>query len=132
MGGDFFGSEPRLGFSDWIGRPDKLSSTSTTQRIRSSLSDNAVSAIREDGSGGLWIGTHGGGLNRFDRSFGTLLRVSAQSEGPSKPEQRPYNHALQWSPKACCGVGTEGGGLNRFDTVTGHFKIYHNDPRNPA
>ncbi|MBT8385967.1 MAG: response regulator, partial [Ignavibacteria bacterium] len=32
-----------------------------------SLSDNGVPSIYEDNSGNLWIGTYGGGLNKFDR-----------------------------------------------------------------
>ena len=38
-----------------------------------SLSHNTVTAIKEDGTGKLWIGTQGGGLNRFDPASGRFV-----------------------------------------------------------
>jgi len=32
------------------------------------LSDNIVYCLNEDNSGALWVGTQGGGLNKFDKT----------------------------------------------------------------
>lgn len=53
----------------WIGTDDGLFSFSrgpfTSYGVRDGLSSDKVYAVLEDRSGALWIGTGGGGLNRF-------------------------------------------------------------------
>ena len=55
-------------------------------RQPNSLSNNDVTAIKEDSSGTLWIGTGGGGLNRVRPRYRAVHRVPSQPEGPSEPE----------------------------------------------
>ena len=48
----------------------------------SSISHNSVRAFVEDQSGNLWIGTLGGGLNRFDRETATFTHYRHNSADP--------------------------------------------------
>ncbi len=48
-----------------------------------SLSNNAVTAILEDSSGIIWIGTYGGGLNRWDRKTNQFTHFR---HNPSNPK----------------------------------------------
>jgi ligand-binding sensor domain-containing protein/two-component sensor histidine kinase len=47
-----------------------------------SISDNTVMAIEQDNDGYLWIGTFGGGLERFDIDTGTFINFSKLSVQP--------------------------------------------------
>ncbi|MCG3119414.1 MAG: hypothetical protein ALAOOOJD_01806 [bacterium] len=47
------------------------------------LSDDRVMSICEDRDGVLWIGTFGGGLNRFDRASGKFTRLRKRAGPPS-------------------------------------------------
>ncbi len=44
-----------------------------------SISDNRVMTIFEDSNGALWIGTYGGGLNKFDRKSEKFVRFSEKN-----------------------------------------------------
>ena len=48
----------------------------------SSLSANIILAIHEDHTGSLWIGTSGGGLNRFDTQTEKFTRYSHDPDNP--------------------------------------------------
>ena len=88
-----------------------------------SLSHDSISAIYEDHLGTFWIGTQGGGLNRFDRTaqqFFSYTRDSAQPQSLSHNKVR----AVYEDRSGELWIGTEGGGLNRFDRETGQFSHY--------
>ena len=48
----------------------------------SSLSHNAVRAMILDRSGDLWLGTYGGGLNRYDREKDAFIRYQNDPDDP--------------------------------------------------
>lgn len=101
-----------------------------------SLSHNWVTAIHESRQalpsgqdGGLWIGTWGGGLNRFDYATGTFKRyqhhaLNAQSLSTNGVwlihEAAADSGRFLW-------IGTEAG-LDRFDRATETFKHFQHDP----
>ncbi len=95
-----------------------------------SLGADNVHFIYEDRAGTLWIGTGGGGLNRFNRERGNFKRYSGKDNVPNNLNDLwAYNMledhlGLFW-------VGTAAGGLNLFDRETGMFKHFMNDPGNP-
>ena len=90
-----------------------------------SLSNNYVTSLLEDGSGALWIGTWGGGLNRFDPATGVFSHFKhdqARPETINENEVRvlyqdPESPHLVW-------VGTEGGGLNLLHVERGQFQPF--------
>ena len=49
----------------------------------SSLSDDRITSIFEDRQGTLWIGTFGGGLNRFNKGAGTFTRFTTHDGLPN-------------------------------------------------
>ena len=93
----------------------------------SSISNNYIRTVYEDRAGNLWVGTYGGGLNRFDSRSGTFTRFEhSQTDLTSLSDNRVWaifedHHGALW-------VGTSGG-LNRLDRSTGQFSLYQHDPQ---
>lgn len=94
-----------------------------------SLGADNVHYIYKDHAGTLWIGTGGGGLNRFNRENENFTRYSGIDNDPnSLNDQWAYNMledhlGMFW-------VGTAAGGLNLFDREAGTFAHFVNDPAN--
>ncbi|MCK4765012.1 MAG: PAS domain S-box protein [Candidatus Aminicenantes bacterium] len=86
-----------------------------------SISDNKIFSILKDKSGVFWIGTGGGGINKFDgkNTFKHYL-PSADTES--------INHnfvmAIYEAKKSKLWIGTNGGGLNKFDKEKETFEAY--------
>jgi ligand-binding sensor domain-containing protein len=97
------------------------------------ISDNRVRLIYEDPKDNgniLWIGTHEGGLNKFD------LRTESFTSFQFDPydENSIGNNSIlsiYRDKKNNLWIGTWGGGLNKFDEKNKTFKKYKNDPDNP-
>jgi PAS domain S-box-containing protein len=93
----------------------------------SSLSHDAVSAIYEDLSGALWIGTLGGGLNKFDRETEQFTHYEPDpADLYSLSEYAVLS--LYEDRSGTLWIGTFGGGLNKFDRKTEQFTHYRNEP----
>ncbi len=93
-----------------------------------SISDNRVYCIYEDREGTLWIGTFGGGLDKFDRNSGKFISyrnipddVTSLSDNRVMSVYEDENGFL-W-------VGTFGGGLHKFDKKTERFIRYNQKNR---
>jgi two-component system, sensor histidine kinase ChiS len=101
-----------------------------------SISANSTGPIIEDSAGNLWIGTWGGGLNRYDRKTATF---KAFRNDPDNPESISDNriHALYLHSDGTLWIGTFAGGVNVLDlkhfTETGiaKFKSYQYNSSNP-
>ncbi len=92
---------------------------------RNSLSNNNLWSLLADRSGVLWVGTTGGGLDRFDpRSE----RFTHHRHDASDPQSLSHNTvwAIHEDRSGAIWVGT-GGGLNRLDPQTGKFTRYPHD-----
>ncbi|MCJ8271076.1 MAG: hypothetical protein MJK04_16950, partial [Psychrosphaera sp.] len=87
-----------------------------------SLSHNTVLSIFEDSTGIIWIGTWGGGLNRFDAQAEHFEHFIHQ---PSDPQSLSDDTVLTIyeDTKGSLWIGTTGG-LNKFDTKTKKFSHY--------
>jgi signal transduction histidine kinase/ligand-binding sensor domain-containing protein len=95
-----------------------------------SLAADFVYSICEDRSGVLWIGTYGGGLDRFDRETGTFFHYQHDPQDPhSLSDDRVP--AIYEDQGGVLWVGTYGDGLNRFDRETETFVRYQLDPDDP-
>ncbi len=84
-------------------------------------------AIYEDRQGVLWIGSDGGGLDRFDRATG---RFAHYRHDPNNPDSLGHDAvwAIHEDRQGMLWVGTNGGGLDQFDRATGRFTHYRHDP----
>ena len=101
-----------------------------------SLSSNVILAICEDQAvpqGGIWIGTLGRGLNRFDREKENFARYE---HDPANPNSLSDNTVVVICESRSGGsngalwVGTASG-LNRLDRNTGIFTRYKHESDNP-
>jgi len=96
--------------------------------LNDGLANASVSAMVQDASGFIWIGTQGG-LHRWDgRSF-TLYENE-----PFDPESLPHNliqTMFMDDDGLTLWIGTYGG-LARFDTRTGAFSSWVHDPADPG
>lgn len=87
-----------------------------------SLSDNRVYSIYEDSEGIMWIGTFGGGLNKFDRKTGKFFAYKTNEDPSSLSDNKVC--AVYEDKYGNFWIGTFGGGLNKFNKGTGKFKRY--------
>lgn len=88
-----------------------------------SLSDSYAWPICEDHTGTLWVGTWGGGLNRFDRTTGTFDRFLSDRDEPSTISGNRVI-SIGEDRSGTLWVGTADQGLNAFDRATGRFTRY--------
>lgn len=88
-----------------------------------SLSNDFVRVMLEDRSGNFWIGTQGGGLNRFDRENNTFKQYRAKRDD-KKSINNDYIFAIFEDSKGRLWLGTWGGGLIEFDVKNETFKSY--------
>jgi signal transduction histidine kinase/ligand-binding sensor domain-containing protein len=96
-----------------------------------SLGADAVQSLLEDRSGGVWVGTYGGGLGRYDRrgqQF-TYYRLDPNDENSLSAAAI---WAIQEDRSGMLWIGTHGGGLDRYDRRTGEWRHYRNDPDDPG
>ncbi len=99
-----------------------------------SLSHNLVSSLFEDSTGMLWVGTYGGGLNRFDRDTGQFTRYDTDDFQNITDEPEEYRNAvsaIDEYPTGVLWIATHGGGLVKFDLETETFTSYAPDPADP-
>jgi two-component sensor histidine kinase/ligand-binding sensor domain-containing protein len=95
-------------------------------RNPNSLGNNFIRTIYEDPDEAgkiLWIGTEGGGLNRFDREKGTFRRYIFDPDHPQGLDSN-YIFSIHKDKKGVLWLGTFGGGLCRFERKTGTFRSY--------
>ncbi len=88
-----------------------------------SISEDRVYTILRDSKKNLWIGTYGGGLNRFDEISETFEVFSNQSDNP-KINVIDKILSTYESSKGILWIGTFGSGLVRYDPSTKSFKVY--------
>lgn len=96
-----------------------------------SLGGNAIEVLYEDAAGMLWIGTDGGGLNRFDPA---TERFTRYRNDPDDPHSLGSDSVFEiYEDRAgTLWVGTFwGGGLHKFDRATEQFTRYEFNPDDP-
>jgi ligand-binding sensor domain-containing protein/two-component sensor histidine kinase len=90
----------------------------------SSLSDNRVYTVFQDKEGNLWVGTFGGGLNKFDRKKENFIRFR---HDPNNSNSISSNNILSifQDSEGVLWIGTNGGGLNIFDNELNRFTRFN-------
>jgi signal transduction histidine kinase/ligand-binding sensor domain-containing protein len=94
-----------------------------------SLSDDQVWAVCEDRGGTLWIGTFGGGLDRFDREMERFIHYRNDPDDPQSLSNDQI-WSLYGDQVGALWIGTFGGGVNRLDPQI-KFDHYQSDPNDP-
>jgi len=95
-----------------------------------SISFDDIISLHEDKNGNIWIGTWGGGLNKYDPFRGEFTRFMYQEDNPDG-----INDNIIWAicedKNGNIWLGTESGGLNVYNPQTGKFTHYKSDESNP-
>ncbi|HTE30029.1 MAG TPA: two-component regulator propeller domain-containing protein [Chryseolinea sp.] len=95
-----------------------------------SISNNIINDLIEDIHGNIWVGTWGGGLNKFDRNTERFTSYKHDDTRPGSLSSDLINsicmdsHQVLW-------VGTEGGGADAFNPKTNYFSHHINDAADP-
>lgn len=96
-----------------------------------SLSQNIVTALYKDRTGVLWVGTEGGGLNKYIPANAQFLHYQIGSSDPNDQVNNIIT-ALYEDQARERWIGTYGGGLYRYDQTTKTLRQYLQEPENPA
>ncbi|MFH2053693.1 MAG: two-component regulator propeller domain-containing protein [bacterium] len=114
-----------LGTQDGVNRYDgrQIISFKADPENPSSISDPNVWCLTEDPNGDLWIGTEGGGFNRFDRCTETFTPYRYD---PDLPGHDGYYdvRAILADEEGYVWLGTMADGLLRFDPATETIRSY--------
>jgi len=95
-----------------------------------SLSYNDIKCVAEDRDGVLWVGTFGGGLNRYDPRSGRFTRFRHDPADPASLAADTVR-AIVEDRDGTLWIATQGGGLDRFDRSAGRFEHLRPDPADP-
>ena len=95
-----------------------------------SISSDSIWALYVDRSGTLWVGTEGGGLNRFDRDADRFIHYLPDPDDPYSLSDDGVT-VIYEDRSGVLWIGTATGGLNRFDRKTERFTHYRHDPDDP-
>ncbi len=96
-----------------------------------SLSFNHVFSLLEDKNGIIWVGTLGGGLNKFNSRTGKFKRFNHIPNNSSSISHDIVFKVYRDSQKRIW-VSTLGGGLNLFDPIKETFVHYKNSPNDSS
>ncbi|MFZ5519070.1 MAG: two-component regulator propeller domain-containing protein [Candidatus Zhuqueibacterota bacterium] len=87
------------------------------------ISNNGILSIAEDHAGVLWIGTAGGGLNRFDRETETFTRYGHNPLDSTSIRDNTVTYVME-DKQHFIWLATQAGGVDKLDPTTGRFTRY--------
>lgn len=97
---------------------------------QNSLSNDWIWTLFADAQGNIWVGTNGGGLNRFDSGQNRFTRFrhdpdNSNSIGSDRVRIITQDRSgIYW-------IGTDGAGLSRYDAQKQLFQHYRFSPADP-
>ena len=96
-----------------------------------SISSNQASHVFVDSEGRLWIGTWGGGLERYDPHLDGFRHYPFRADREGGLADSRVQTLFEDRDKRLW-LGFNGGGLQRLDPETGELVSYRHDPGDPA
>ena len=94
-----------------------------------SISNNIINDLTEDAEGNIWVGTWGGGLNKFDRNTQRFINFKHDPSNTNTLSSYLIN-CIFLDSRHQLWIGTEGGGADAFDPSNLSFKHHFYDPAN--
>ncbi len=95
-----------------------------------SLGANTIRALYEDKSGILWVGTEGGGLNRYNSAQENFTRFTNDPNNLNSISSNIVTSIYE-DKTGVLWVGTRDGGLNSFNRENEQFICFKNNPEDP-
>jgi ligand-binding sensor domain-containing protein/serine phosphatase RsbU (regulator of sigma subunit) len=121
-----------FGTDDGLNRYDGYSFKSYTNKIGipGTISNNRAISIIEDSNNVIWVGTIGGGLNKYIWSTDSFI---SYQHNPNEPNSLSNNRIMTLCEDTSgkIWIGTADGGLNLFDPKTETFELFINNQANP-
>ena len=108
-----FGEKNRIRYKRYVHDPDN----------NSTISDNRLYTIFESKQGILWIGTFGGGLNKFDKRTEKFTSYKNVTNDPLSLSDNRVICVFEDS-EGILWIGTFGGGLNKYNKELNRFVRY--------
>ena len=121
-----------IGTADGLNRYDgyKFKIFRNDAKDSTTIGGNYIQDIAEDKDGYIWVGTIGGGLNRFDRKTNQFRRY-LHNEKNRKSISSDFISKITIERSGKIWVATQKDGLNLFDPKTGDCIHYLNKPDDP-
>ncbi len=95
-----------------------------------SISNNYVKNLLEDSHGNIWIATHGGGLNKFDRNKNRFCRYLHDPVNPNSISDNTLNKIVEDQTGKLWIASSNG--VNQFDPATNRFTSFFHNPSDPT
>ncbi len=99
------------------------------QYYSTSLSNDEVTVLCSDGTYGMWVGTNGSGLDRYDYKTKTFIHYKS-IPGDKYSLSNNFINVIYKDRLGNIWVGTRNG-LNKFDRAKNRFIRIMNDPKRP-
>ena len=122
-----------FGTQDGLNRYDGHDVVATKHRpgVPTSLSNDWIRTLYRDDAGQIWVGTGGGGLNKWDPAGETFTRYLHDPENPRSLSSNRVQ-VIHRDRSGSFWIGTTASGLNRFDEARGEFEHFRYDPADPS
>ena len=123
----------------WFGTDDMLNMYDGTRFTHfghdpentNSIASNSASNIFVDRDDNIWIGTWGGGLDKYDPALKQFTHYKNDPDDINSLSDNRVQTIFQ-DASGTLWVGTYSGGLNKLDETTGEFTRYMNNPGDPS
>lgn len=89
-----------------------------------SVSNNNISYLHEDQFGNIWIGTSGGGLNKYDRITDSFIRIDLTTKNGKETINTKYITSLL-AEDTTLWIGTSDNGFLRYNIISNKVIDYY-------